>query len=104
MLYNMSTPEYLACHILPPDMKQKAKDSLEKTVNFLKSNKFKIQQVQQISDAIPWAMSKDSWDQHKMQFRNEIKRLDKIRDENFKQTFPELAILLEPEYKRLWPV
>ena len=103
-LYNMSTPEYLACHILPPDMKQKAKDSLEKTVNFLKSNKFKIQQVQQISDAIPWATSKDSWDQHKMQFRNEIKRLDKIRDENFKQTFPELAILLEPEYKRLWPV
>jgi hypothetical protein len=103
-LYNMSTPEYLACHILPPDMKQKAKASLEKTVNFLKSNKFKIQQVQQISDAIPWAMSKDSWDQHKMQFRNEVKRLDKIRDENFKQTFPELAILLEPEYKRLWPV
>ena len=103
-LYNMSTPEYLACHILPPDMKQKAKDSLEKTVNFLKSKKFKVQQVQQISDAIPWAMSKDSWDQHKMQFRNEIKRLDKIRDENFKQTFPELAILLEPEYKRLWPV
>ena len=103
-LYNMSTPEYLACHILPLDMKQKAKDSLEKTVNFLKSKKFKVQQVQQISDAIPWAMSKDSWDQHKMQFRNEIKRLDKIRDENFKQTFPELAILLEPEYKRLWPV
>jgi MoaA/NifB/PqqE/SkfB family radical SAM enzyme len=104
MLYNMSTPEFLACHILPPDLKIKAKESLEKTVTFLKSKKFKTHQIQQIEDAIPWALSKDSWDQQKVQFRNEVKRLDKIRDENFKKTFPELAILLEPEYKRLWPV
>jgi MoaA/NifB/PqqE/SkfB family radical SAM enzyme len=104
MLYNMSTPEFLACHILPSDLKIKAKESLEKTVNFLKSKRFRVHHIQQISDAIPWAMSKDSWDQTKVQFRNEVKRLDKIRDENFKQTFPELAILLEPEYKRLWPV
>jgi hypothetical protein len=104
MLYNMSTPEFLACHILPPDLKIKAKESLEQTVNFLKSKKFKVHQIKQITDAIPWAMSKDSWEQQKMNFRNEVKRLDKIRDENFKQTFPELAMLLEPEYKRLWPV
>ena len=104
MLYNMSTPAFLACHILPPDLKIKAKESLEKTVAFLKSKKFKPHQIQQIEDAIPWAMSKDSWDQQKVQFRNEVKRLDKIRNENFKKTFPELAVLLEPEYKRLWPV
>ena len=104
MLYNMSTPEFLACHILPPDLKIKAKESLEQTVKFLKSKKFKVHQIKQITDAIPWAMSKDSWEQQKMNFRSEVKRLDKIRDENFKQTFPELAILLEPEYKRLWPV
>ena len=104
MLYNMSTPEFLACHILPPDLKIKANESLEQTVKFLKSKRFKAHQIQQVTDSIPWAMSKDSWDQQKMNFRNEIKRLDKIRDENFKKTFPELAILLEPEYKRLWPV
>lgn len=104
MLYNMSTPEFLACHILPPDLKIKAKESLEQTVKFLKSKKFKAPQILQITDAIPWSMSKNSWDQQKMNFRNEVKRLDKIRDENFKKTFPELAILLEPEYKRLWPV
>ena len=104
MLYNMSTPEFLACHILPPDLKIKAKESLEQTVKFLKSKKFKAHQIQQVDDSISWAMSKDSWDQQKINFRNEVKRLDKIRDENFKKTFPELAILLEPEYKRLWPV
>ena len=103
-LYNMSTPEFLTCHILPPDLKIKAKESLEQTVKFLKSKKFKVNQINQISDAIPWVMSKDSWDQQKVEFRNEVKRLDNIRGENFKKTFPELAILLEPEYKRLWPV
>jgi organic radical activating enzyme len=103
-LYNMSTPKFLTCHILPPDLKIKAKESLEQTVKFLKSKKFKEHQIQQISDAIPWTMSKNSWDQQKVEFRNEVKRLDKIRGENFKKTFPELAILLEPEYKRLWPV
>ena len=104
MLYNMSTPEFLACHILPPELKIKAKQSLENTVNFFKDKKFKTAQIQQIEDAIPWSISKDSWDQQKVHFRNEVKRLDKIRDENFKKTFPELAVLLEPEYKRLWPV
>lgn len=104
MLYNMSTPEFLACHILPPELKIKAKQSLENTVKFFKDKKFKTAQIQQIEDAIPWSISKDSWDQQKVHFRNEVKRLDKIRDENFKKTFPELAVLLEPEYKRLWPV
>ena len=104
MLYNMSTPEFLACHILPPELKIKAKESLEQTVEFLKLKRFKVHQIQQITDAIPWAMSKDSWDQQKMNFRSEVKRLDKIRGENFKKTFPELSTLLDPEYKKLWPV
>jgi organic radical activating enzyme len=104
MLYNMSTPEFLACHILPPELKVKAKESLEKTVKFFKNKKFKLEQRKQIEDAIPWSVSKDSWEQQKVMFRNEVKRLDRIRGEDFKKTFPELAILLEPEYKRLWPV
>jgi hypothetical protein len=104
MLYNMSTPEFLACHILPSDLKIKAKESLEKTLAFLKDKKFRAPHQKQIKDAIPWSTSKDSWEQQKMLFRSEVKRLDKIRGEDFKKTFPELAILLEPEYKRLWPV
>jgi MoaA/NifB/PqqE/SkfB family radical SAM enzyme len=103
-LYNMATPEFLACHILPPELKIKAKESLENTVKFFKSKRFKVAQVSQIEDAIPWAMSKNSWEQQKVHFRYEAKRLDKIRGESFSKTFPELASLLEPDYKRLWPV
>jgi hypothetical protein len=34
----MSTPEYLACHILPPDLKIKANESLEKTYRFMSND------------------------------------------------------------------
>jgi organic radical activating enzyme len=104
MLYNMSTPDYLTCHILPPELKVKGKASLEKTIQIMKNKKFKEHQIQQIEDAIPWAMSQNTWEQHKMQFRAEVNRLDKIRGENFIKTFPELATLLTPDRKKMWPV
>jgi hypothetical protein len=104
MLYNMSTPDYLTCHILPPELKQKGRESLEKTIALLKANKFKVPQIQQIEDAIPWAMSQDTWDQHKRQFRSEVKRLDKIRGEDFSKTFPELADLLKPDRNKHFPI
>jgi organic radical activating enzyme len=103
-LYNMSTPDFLTCHILPIEQKEQGKKSLEDTVSFMKSKKFKSNQIMQIENAIPWAMSANTWEQHKQEFRKEIKRLDKIRGESFQKVFPELAIILEPEHKRLWPV
>lgn len=103
-LYNMSTPEFLTCHILPSEQKEQGKKSLQDTVSFMKAKKFKPLQIAQVENAIPWAMSANTWDQHKQEFRKEVKRLDKIRGEDFQKVFPELAILLEPEHKRLWPV
>lgn len=104
MLYNMSTPDYLTCHILPPELKEKGKESLEKTIALLKANKFKVPQIQQIEDAIPWAMSQNTWEQHKKQFRSEVKRLDRIRGENFTKTFPELSDLLTPDRNKHFPI
>ena len=104
MLYNMSTPDYLTCHILPPELKAKGKISLEKTIETMNHNKFKSHQIKQIEDAIPWAMSQNTWEQHKMQFRAEVNRLDKIRGEDFTKTFPELSSLLAPDRKKMWPV
>ncbi len=103
-IYNMSTPEFLTCHVLPMEQKEQGKLSLENTLSFMKSKKFKPQQIAQIENAIPWAMSDNTWERHKHEFRNEIKRIDKIRGEDFRKVFPELAILLEPDYKKLWPV
>jgi organic radical activating enzyme len=103
-IYNMSTPEFLTCHMLPQEQKDQGKLSLEATVSFMKEKKFSQNQISQVENAIPWAMSANTWEKHKHEFRKEVKRLDKIRGEDFSKVFPELAILLEPEYKRLWPV
>ena len=40
-------------------------------------------------------MLHDTWDKNKDKFKSEIARVDKLRGENFTQTFPELAPLLD---------
>ena len=94
-LYNMSTPEHYTCHILPEEYKVKGKESLERAINLLESTGFNPESVQQLKEALPWAMLYNTWDQHRYAFRSEVNRLDKIRGEDFKKTFPELAPLLD---------
>ena len=94
-LYNMSTPEHFTCHILPEDFKLKGSESLTNAINLLESKKFKPHAIQQLKDALPWAMLYNTWDKHKYAFRSEVQRVDKIRGEDFTKTFPELANLLE---------
>lgn len=93
-LYNMSTPEHFTCHILPPTQKELGRQSLERAITLLKSKNFKPHQVQQLTDALPWALLYDTWESHKYAFRSEVKRVDKLRGESFVKTFPELAPLL----------
>lgn len=93
-LYPMSTPHHLSAHILPESYKQRGRTSLDNTKTLLRQNNFRTAQIEHIDDAIPWLNSMDSWDQQKDYFREEINRLDKIRNENFCKTFPELSDLL----------
>jgi hypothetical protein len=103
-LYNMSTPEYLACHILPLKYKDVGKTSIEKTIQLLKDTKFKKHHITQLTDTIPWIYSKDTWDKNKDMFRKEVKRLDSIRGEDFSKTFPELAPLLLTDRTQFFPI
>jgi hypothetical protein len=51
-------------------------------------------QLRQLTDSINWVKSSDTWEEHKTLFRSEVARLDKLRNENFVDVFPELAGLL----------
>lgn len=93
-LYNMTDPLYISPHVLSEEYKLKGKDSLEKTVKLFQDNNFKVTQIEQIKQSIPWLFTKNSWEEQKDRFRSEIQRLDKIRGEDFCKTFPELAGLL----------
>jgi organic radical activating enzyme len=95
MLYNMSVPEHFTCHILPEEYKMKGKASLESAIKLMQDKRFRTGSVQQLQDALPWALLYDTWDKHKYAFRSEVNRIDKIRGEDFRKTFPELAPLLD---------
>jgi sulfatase maturation enzyme AslB (radical SAM superfamily) len=103
-LYNMSTPPHLTAHILPPELKQIGIEKMDKTIELFTAKKFQPEQINQLSITTPWVQSQDTWNEHKKLFKEEVKRLDKIRGEDFQKVFPELAVLLEDERKRLWPV
>jgi len=93
-LYCMSSPEHLSCHVLPEHLKKQGDESLEKCVTlFIKEGMNK--NLTQMSNAKKWIYAFDRYDAEIENFRNEIERLDNIRNENFSEVFPELAELLE---------
>jgi len=100
-LYSMSTPEYYTCNILPKEYKFRGKESLEYGIKLLETRNFKSRAVDQLKSALPWAMLHDTWDKNKDKFKSEIARVDKLRGEDFTQTFPELAPLFDMDETRV---
>lgn len=106
-LYAMSTPDYLTCHILPENLKVRGKQSADKTVTLLKNSGFSDGKIAEIKQTTQWVFSKSTYEQHINKFKEEIARLDSIRNENFVETFPELESLVrQPRPKRgqMFPV
>lgn len=103
-LYKMSTPEYLSCHILPEDLKKLGNESIDRAISYMKEKGFRPVQIEQLEQANGWINSQNTWDNHKLQFKEEIKRLDKIRGESFTDTFPEIASLYKVDTNKMWPV
>lgn len=103
-LYNMSTPEHLSCHILPPALKERGKLSLENAIKTMRSHKFTDGKINELEKSIGWIYARDTWDEQKTKFQQELTRLDRIRGESFERTFPELVELLPFNRKRLFPI
>jgi hypothetical protein len=97
----MGSPEHLSSHVLPEGYKEQALEQLHLTMNYMKDLKFRQEQINEIQQVIPWLMSKDTWNEREVEFKEEIKRIDALRGENFIDTFPELAALYKvPESLR----
>lgn len=103
-VYNMSTPEHLTCHILPEEYKLQGIESVNKTIELMKSKGFTKEQVGQLEVCPQWIMSRNTWEEQKNKFREEVKRLDAIRGEAFIKTFPEIAEIYKVNQRKMWPV
>jgi len=107
MIYKMHSPNYLSPHILPPHMKEIGRQKILDFVPKLNSKDawlFPEEQILELTDCISWAESKNTWDTHKYKFQEEILLLDRIRQEDFIKTFPELESLMDGTPKQKPPV
>lgn len=97
-IYKLSSPEYLSPQILPRELKLIARKKIFDFLPKLNSKDawlFPINQSLELRDCITWAETKNTWDKHKSKFQEEILYLDRIRQENFTETFPELESLMD---------
>jgi len=100
-LYSMGSPEHLSSHVLPGGYKDQALEQLQLTLKYMEDLGFRKEQLKEIEQVIPWLNSKDTWDAQEKDFKEEIKRIDALRGENFMNTFPELGALYKvPESLR----
>ena len=70
----------------------------------MRDNKFTDGKISELEKSIGWIYAKDTWDEQKTKFQQELTRLDKISGESFEKTFPELRELLPFNRKRLFPI
>jgi len=93
-IYKMDSPSWLSSFMLPEKHKQLGLNRIEKLAQTMKVMGFTPHCISEVRSIIPWAQSKNTWEEQKALFKKETIRIDELRDEKFVQTFPELADLL----------
>jgi organic radical activating enzyme len=93
-IYNMTGPVQLTSQALPLELKKEGKEKILRLKSDLIKKGVSGFFLSQLDNAIQWAESNHTWEQHRDLFWKETKRLDEIRGENFVETFPELEKLL----------
>ena len=98
-LYCMDAPKHVSPHALPIEFKEQAMQQLEITEQYMKDLNFNDNQIQPITDVKKWLFQENTWEEQKDEFKKEIKRLDRIRNEDFAKTFPEIQHLYKIDEK-----
>jgi len=87
-LYLAVHPSYYCAQSLPKSLKVEAQ---AKALEWAKNNENdKTSLSRLVTDAVNFANERDTWAQYKDQFLMHTKSIDRIRDESFWKTFPEL--------------
>lgn len=94
-LYMLTHPTYLDARILSPALKKQGLEDIDKLISYMKSIGFSDNNLAVLEQISGWVLSIDQWSAKGQKFKTEIERLDKLRLENFVETFPELKSLLD---------
>lgn len=91
-IYRALSPPYYTATILPKELKDIGTNKLKGLKSYLIDNHW--WQHSQIQDSIDFVYTTHDWDLNKQEFRNHTAKRDRIRNENFVKTFPELESLM----------
>ena len=94
-LYNTSHPKNISIRTLPIEYKQQGKESVDRTIALLQQKNFTKGHIDQLENTKLWVDIEHNWEEEKESFKNEINRVDLLRGEDFRKTFPELAPLMD---------
>jgi MoaA/NifB/PqqE/SkfB family radical SAM enzyme len=86
-LHVVRRPEIYSCQILPKEIKETITQDVNK---FLSENDLPLFFKSRYEYFINYMNDKDTYEQHKTEFKDMTKKLDDIRAENFNDIFPEL--------------
>jgi len=94
-LYPMSSPEQFTCHVLPEKYKQQGIETLNRTNEFMTKHNYSQTIIDELQKSALWVKDRNLWDEYGKKFKREVVRVDDIRGESFRKTFPELEALLD---------
>lgn len=94
-LYNTAHPKHISVRTLPIEYKQLGKASVDRTIALMHDNQFTLEHIAQLKTTKLWVDVEHNWEEEKEAFKNEINRVDLLRGEDFRKTFPELAPLMD---------
>jgi organic radical activating enzyme len=94
-LYNTAHPKHVSVRTLPIEYKQRGKESVARTIALLHDKHFTPEHIAQLETTKLWVDVEHNWEEEKEMFKNEINRVDLLRGEDFRKTFPELAPLMD---------
>jgi sulfatase maturation enzyme AslB (radical SAM superfamily) len=94
-IYMMAHPSYLSGMVIPSDLKDQGLNNIDKLITQMRNMGFQEDKLTYLHHIRPWATSANTWEHQQNNFRYQINRLDNLRSENFRETFPELAVMLD---------
>ena len=90
-IYHLLNPSFYSAQNLPQKQKEQGTLGLLKLIAEIKDEFWCTQHIQ---NAMKFATSTNTWEEHGKEFIHNTMRRDKIRNENFVEKFPELAELI----------
>lgn len=94
-LHKAFNPPWYMAQILPRSIKDSARESNEQLIKIKADKNYCDRSKSMIREAIDFVELEDKWEENKNLFLTKVKEEDRLRNEDFAKTFPELRCMYE---------